>query len=246
MATDSEPDIAQGGRAAAPARRSRTRLRVLGFAAAVVVLAGIGWMVLPVGAWLRHFATWVGRFGTMSGAVYVTVYLIGAAVMVPSAVLSTGAGLVFGVWGIAIAMAGALLGAAATFLASRYLARGYVGARARRHRHFAAIDHAIGEEGWKVVALIRLSPMPYSFSNYLFGATRIGFWPYLAATTAGLLPWTVAFVWIGAAGRTAFAATGKSGATTEWILLGAGLAAAVAVAVLVTRAARRRLRQAGL
>jgi uncharacterized membrane protein YdjX (TVP38/TMEM64 family) len=44
---------------------------------------------------------------------------------------------------------------------------------ARGHEKFEAIDRAIAEKGWKVVALLRLSPViPFSLSNYLYGLTR--------------------------------------------------------------------------
>ncbi len=245
--SDPSPDAPDGAlppRHRAP--RSRLGARMIVVAAVIVLAAGVGWMMLPIDAWLRRFADWVNGFGALSGVIYVGVYLLGAAAMVPGAVLSMGAGLVFGLFGIVIALIGAPLGATGAFLISRYLARDYVGARVRRHRRFAAVDRAIAEEGWKVVVLMRLSPMPYSFSNYLFGATRIRFWSYVAGTVVGVIPWTVALVWIGAAGRTAFASLGHGGSTTEWILLGAGVAASVVMAVLITRAARRRLARSGL
>ena len=46
-----------------------------------------------------------------------------------------------------------------------------------------AIDRAIAKSGWKVVALLRLSPLvPFSLSNYLYGLTAVRLGPYLLAS----------------------------------------------------------------
>ena len=59
---------------------------------------------------------------------------------------------------------------------------------ARENPRFEAIDAAIREQGWKVVALLRLSPLvPFSLSNYLYGLTAVRFWPYVAASAAGMI-----------------------------------------------------------
>lgn len=247
MSPDSDSSAA--GRAATghdadPHQPSIGGARTLIAVGVLVVLVAAAWMVLPVERWLNEFAGWIGGFGSLSGALYVLVFAIGAVVLAPGGVLSMGAGLAFGLPGIVVAVIGATLGAAAAFLVSRHLARDYVRDRVRRHRYFDAADHAIGEQGWKVVLLMRLSPLiPYNFANYMFGATRVAFWPYVAATAVGVIPCTLMFVWIGAAGHTALDDGTSAG---QWALLAGGLVATVAVTVLVTRAARRRLERAGV
>jgi len=44
------------------------------------------------------------------------------------------------------------------FLIAHYLARAKVRLLLERRRIFSAIDDAVAEEGWKIVALLRLSP----------------------------------------------------------------------------------------
>jgi uncharacterized membrane protein YdjX (TVP38/TMEM64 family) len=54
------------------------------------------------------------------------------------------------------------------------------------NRKFEAIDKAIGEQGWKIVGLLRLSPLiPFNLSNYFYGVTGVGFWPYVLASAVG-------------------------------------------------------------
>ena len=54
---------------------------------------------------------------------------------------------------------------------------------------FQAIDNAIGEDGFRVVALLRLSPLlPFALSNYLYGLTSVKPRPYILASWLGMLP----------------------------------------------------------
>jgi uncharacterized membrane protein YdjX (TVP38/TMEM64 family) len=73
--------------------------------------------------------------------------------------------------------------------------------------------------------------------------TPVGFVPYVLASALGMLPGTVLYVYLGAAGRAA--AGGESRSPAEWILLGAGLLATLVVTVILTRTARRHLEKVG-
>jgi uncharacterized membrane protein YdjX (TVP38/TMEM64 family) len=200
--------------------------------------------LLPVDQWLGDFQRWVGGIGVWGGVLYAIVYVVSALLFVPGSLLTVGAGLVFGlVWGTIIASLASTTTAALAFLSARHLARQRVEEMARRNQKFEAIDRAIAEKGWKVVALLRLSPVvPFSVSNYLYGLTPVRFVPYVATSWAAMLPGTILYVWLGAAGRAAAAAgRGEGRSPWEWVLLAAGLVATVVVTVLLTRAARQQL-----
>ncbi len=229
--------VTAGGRTAA----SRRRWILLAVGVAALVAAH---HVLPVGDWTSAFQSWVARQGVWGGVVYGVVYTLAALAFVPGSLLTIGAGFVFGLlWGTVIVSIASTTAAALAFLIARYVARPRVEALARRHRRFGAIDAAIREKGWRVVALLRLSPLvPFNVSNYLYGLTPVRFVPYVLASWIAMIPATVLYVWIGAAGKVAAAAGRGQGRTPmEWALLGAGLAATAAVTVMVTRAARRQL-----
>jgi uncharacterized membrane protein YdjX (TVP38/TMEM64 family) len=55
-----------------------------------------------------------------------------------------------------------------------------------------------GEGSWfhqfKVVALFRVSPFPYTIFNYAIVVTSMTFWPYLCGSVAGMVP--EAFIYI--------------------------------------------------
>ena len=84
-----------------------------------------------------------------------------------------------------------------------------------------------------------MSPLlPFNLSNYLYGVTKIGFWPYVAASWAGMIPGTFLYVYIGTLGKEA--TTGNAGAW-KWALFAAGLAATVFVTVWISRLAKKAM-----
>ena len=51
------------------------------------------------------------------------------------------------------------------------------------------VDQAIREQGWKIVLLLRLSPLiPFNLLNYALGLTSIPVHQYVAATLVGTMP----------------------------------------------------------
>jgi uncharacterized membrane protein YdjX (TVP38/TMEM64 family) len=138
----------------------------------------------------------------------------------------------------------ATLGATAAFLVGRYLARDAVARRIEASPRFRALDEAVAGEGWKIVGLARLSPVfPFNVLNYAFGVTRVPLRDFVLASWVGMLPGTVMYVYIGSvAGELAtLGAADRARTPAEWAFYGVGLAATVAVTVVLTRLARRAL-----
>lgn len=108
-----------------------------------------------------------------------------------------------------------------------------------------AVDQAITDEGWQVVALMRLSPLvPFNLQNYFFGATEVRVVPYIAATFFGIMPGSAMYVYLGTLGHAA--ATGDLGSIPKIALLVAGLAASAVVVAIVGRKAKAKLHQIGV
>jgi uncharacterized membrane protein YdjX (TVP38/TMEM64 family) len=140
----------------------------------------------------------------------------------------------------------ATLGATLAFLIGRYFARQWVAARLANYPKFRAIDEAVAQEGWKIVALTRLSPVfPFNLLNYGFGLTKVGLRDYVLASWAGTLPGTILYVYLGslAGDLTRVATGGAQRSPAEWALYAVGLLATIAVAVYVTRISTRALKQ---
>jgi len=202
---------------------------------------------LPVGQWVKAFTDWIRHLGLAGAFIFVGVYALSAVLFLPGAIMTIAAGLVYGIaGGTAVALAGATLGAGLAFLVARYLVRGRIEEFARKNRRFGAIDDAIGQEGWKIVGLLRLSPLiPFNVSNYLYGVTSIGFWPYLLTSCVGMLPGTLLYVYLGAIGQAGLVGGKKGYSPLQWTFLGIGLLATIAVTVFVSRVAKKALRKSG-
>lgn len=133
--------------------------------------------------------------------------------LVPGASLSLIAGLVFGIgWGLLLVLVSATIGATLAFLVARYLVHDRTADMANRYPRFNAATKAVSEEGWKVVALLRLSPLiPFNLQNYFYGITDITLWHYVSATLVGILPGALLYVYLGAAGKAVLGNRGGSG-----------------------------------
>src|SRR4030095_16435774 len=204
---------------------------------------------LPVQQWLGSFNDWVGHMGTVGVFVFILVYAVATVLMAPGSILTIGAGFAFGLWkGFLAVSAGATLGASLAFLVARFIARDKVEAIAKRNEKFRKIDTAIGKQGAKLVFLLRFSPViPFNLSNYFYGLTGVKFWPYVLASWIGMIPGTFLYVYIGTAGKAAFAAAAGGEAIKHdwqyWTFFGIGLTTTVAVTVWVTKIARDALRK---
>ena len=189
---------------------------------------------------------WIAGLGIWGVALFALVYILAIISLAPEWPLTIVAGLLYGVWGAATTVVRARIGASVALLIARYVARAEVHPLLERRRIFSAIDDAVAEEGWKIVALLRLSPLvPFNLQNYLFGVTVISFRHFVAATFAGIMPGTVLYVYLDALGR-ATASGRASVGTLKWAFFAAGLLATVVVVVLVTRKAMAKLWGSGL
>lgn len=197
-------------------------------------------------AYVPRFAAWVEGLGVLGPVVFILGYAVATVAFIPGSVLTLAAGAIFGVAkGTVFTLLGATLGASLAFLVARYLARGAIERRIAGNPRFAAIDRAVGREGFKIVALLRLSPVfPFNLLNYSLGLTKVRFLHYFAASAA-MLPGTLLYVYYGAAaGSLASAVGGKTEkGTGDWVVLGLGLLATVVVTTYVTRLAGKALRQ---
>lgn len=260
MTTDNRtaPPSASPGRPRRPRRPWRRwgkyvlHALAIGLAVGLVVYLGgeAGGRLIP------RFAEWVAGLGAWGPVVFILGYAVATVAFLPGSLLTLAAGALFGlVRGTAYALAGATLGASAAFLVARYVARSAIERRVAGNPRFAAIDRAVSEEGWKIVALLRLSPVfPFNLLNYALGLTRVRFGDYLLACLA-MLPGTLLYVYYGkAAGSIALVASAASGASgasgtrgekglADWAILGVGLLATVVVTTFVTRLAGRALRR---
>jgi uncharacterized membrane protein YdjX (TVP38/TMEM64 family) len=199
---------------------------------------------LPTGQAMEAMKGWIGGLGIWGPVVLALVYVVATVLFVPGTILTLAAGALFGlVVGTITVSIASTLGAAIAFLIARYVARDKVAAMAGRHRKFGAIDRAIDEGGWKIVAMLRLSPaIPFNLQNYLYGLTPVRFWTCVITSWLAMLPGTFLYVYLGYVTGAAVGAD-RPRTPAEWVMLAVGLLATIAVTVYVTWLARRKLQE---
>jgi uncharacterized membrane protein YdjX (TVP38/TMEM64 family) len=222
--------------------------RVLAVIVAIAAIAAIVLAGRRLGGEVTAILDRISALGPAAPAAFIAIYVVACVMFVPGSILTIGAGVLFGVVrGSIYVSIGATLGATAAFVLGRYLMRDWVARRIERNARFRAIDDAVGREGWKIVALTRLSPVfPFNLLNYAFGLTNVSLLDYVAASWAGMIPGTVLYVYIGSlSGDLARAAS--RGAQTRpagaWVLNVVGFVATLAVAIYATRIGARALRE---
>ena len=188
---------------------------------------------------LASARVWIKSLGAWGPIIYIGLYIAACIFFAPASVLTLGAGANFGVvYGSIYTSIGATLGATAAFLVGRYFARDWVAKKIEGNATFHAIDHAVANEGWKIVGLTRLSPIfPFALLNYGFALTRVSFRDYVLASWIGMMPGTVMYVYLGSIAK----AVGEKKTPSEWALFGVGLAATIVVTIYVTQIARKAL-----
>ena len=194
---------------------------------------------------LAELASRLEHAGPWAPALFIAAYVVGSIAFVPGAALTLIAGAVFGLArGIPIVFTGAVLGSSAAFALARTVARERVARWLARDPRATAIADAVAERGLLVVLLLRLSPVfPYNVLNYALGASRIRYRDFLIGS-AGMLPGTVLYTYYGKiVGDVTAVATGMRPprGTGYYILLAVGLAATLAVTIVISRAAKKAL-----
>lgn len=202
-------------------------------------------LILPVKQWLVALLDFAGDLGAWAPGFIILIYITACLLFVPGSIITLGTGFLLGfTTGTITVSIGSTLGACAAFLAGRTFARGWIEEKVIGNERFIKLDRALGEQGFKIVLLLRLSPVfPFNLLNYALGLTRINFSRYAAATWIGMLPGAMMYTYIGAGVRSLTEAaagdiqTGTAGRIFFW----AGLVFTVAVVLFVTRTARKAL-----
>ena len=187
-------------------RASTKRLIVAGLVSLLIIF-GIGYDLKTE---LQSILSSIRSFDSFGPFIFILIYVLANVALVPGLVLTMGSGVIFGVLlGTLLSLVSATLGATAAFLIGRYLARDWVEGRLGKNKRFKAIEKRVSSEGWKIVILIRFSPIfPFNLINYGFGLTSISLRDYVFASFVGMLPGTLMYVYIGSIAN-------------DWIMIGA-------------------------
>jgi uncharacterized membrane protein YdjX (TVP38/TMEM64 family) len=133
--------------------------------------------------------------------------------------------------------------ATVSFLLGRTLFRGFVERRIASSPRWSAIDRAIGEDGLRLVLLLRLSPLaPFNALSSGLGATPVRLRDFVVGTFFGHLFPTLVFVWTGSTVASVLDLV-EGPELPLWVSL-VGLALTLVATVGVSRFAKRALDRA--
>ncbi|ELR25564.1 SNARE associated Golgi protein [Acanthamoeba castellanii str. Neff] len=149
---------------------------------------------------LLDFLEWLESLPKWQGILMLTfVETVCTVLILPATPLNLASGFLFGVWwGSLISVSSTDIASVISFFIGRYVARGWAEKEIEKRPKFKAVDAAVEKQGMWIIILVRFSPVfPFGLCNYLFGLTKVSFVKYWIATTIGLLPYTIAYTYLG-------------------------------------------------
>jgi uncharacterized membrane protein YdjX (TVP38/TMEM64 family) len=186
-------------------------------------------------ALLQSIITSVQDMGPAGAFYFGLLYLVAEILAVPATPLTLSAGTLFG-WGpgTAVVLGAGGLAACIGFGIGKTFLRSYVERIVADNPKFSRLDQAIGKNGFKLLVLVRLSPIfPFSITNYIYGSSSIEFAPYILGTMLGFTPSAIAYVYTGMVGQELL----MGDATQPWYVYALGLGALLTLLKLVTEVA---------
>ncbi|XP_075823042.1 transmembrane protein 64 [Microtus pennsylvanicus] len=173
----------------------------------VCVLAALCFASLAlVRRYLQHLLLWVESLDSLLGVLLFVVGFI--VVSFPCGwgyiVLNVAAGYLYGfVLGMGLMVVGVLIGTFIAHVVCKRLLTAWVAARIQSSDKLSAVIRVVeGGSGLKVVALARLTPIPFGLQNAVFSIADLSLPNYLMASSLGLLPTQLLNSYLGTTLRT--------------------------------------------
>lgn len=214
--------------------------RIWWIGGALLVASALVAVAVPAHNWTDLLAySLEGRNLAAALALFIAAYVVGTLLLLPSWLFAVAAGVAFGFgWGLTASTVASALSALLAFVAARYAFRDRVERAARRNATFAAVEAAVKKAPFRVVTLLRLTPvLPSSAKSYFLGVTSVRLLPYVLASALGMLPGNALKAYLGHAGRNVL----HDGGPWTWAMLAAGVAGLAVMALGVGRIVRRHL-----
>ena len=131
----------------------------------------------PVNQLLEDTVDRIAELGPYGYLYFSLVYIAAELLAIPAMPLTASSGYLFGLLpGTLTVLTSATIAAAISFFIGRTFLRGYAQEFIEKSPKWKAVDKAIAKEGFKVILLLRLSPLlPFALSNYLYAVTSVDF-----------------------------------------------------------------------
>lgn len=230
----------------------RLALKVIGLLAVVAGLYLLFHFVLE--PYINTAELFVQSLGLWGPLLFVGLFLVLTSLFVPESILAIAAGAIFGLWwGLLWVFVAGTITASFIFLIGRTMLRTRAEQMLATHPKINAIDTAASNAGFRLLLLLRLSPLNYSLLCYLVAVSRARFKPYLLSCI-GMAPGNFSTVYVGFAAKHSADLARKlkdhgghlppGDSMAHEITLYLGLGAAIIASLVVTRIAMKAIREA--
>lgn len=222
----------------------------INFTAVIIVIAlwCAALRVLPLDTWLLGILTWIQGLGSTGVALFILLYIPSCVFMFPDVLPNAAAGAIWGIgMGTVVVSMGRVLGSAVTFLLSRSLAGRWSERRAAGDPRFASVAEAVGQDGFRIVVLLRLCPLfPVIMLNYTLGLTRVSLAAYAMGTLFGMIPRTIFIAYLGSGARSLAGLIQGEGihAAANPVLYWGGMVASFILVIILAYKARQYINEA--
>jgi len=212
----------------------------------ILTVAGV---ILVIGHELEHYLPdlelWIQKLGALAPLGFILLFVVLTPVFVSVDTLCFAAGLLFSLGAAQVYMTIATyLASALIFFLGRYALKDRIVTFIAKHKQLATLDTTISHQPFKMMFLLRLTPLPFAMLSYAFSVTEARFWPYLGATS-GILIYNASLEYMGYTTKHLAGLVSGSAKQSDvsYPLLALGVLISVLVLYYVTKIARETINQ---
>ncbi|MDD1612803.1 MAG: VTT domain-containing protein [Methylococcaceae bacterium] len=199
--------------------------------------------------YLPELEVLIEGWGVFAPLGFIFLFTVLSPVFVSVDVLSFAAGVLFPiVTAELVVMISTYLSATVIFFLGRDFLRARVMAFIAGHKRFAALNKVIsGDNAFKLMFLLRLTPLPFALLSYALSVTEVKFRPYLGATS-GILVYNGSLVYFGYATKhlNGLANGASQAGFVSYFMPVFGLVILIAVLIYVATIAGNQLKEMNL
>eukprot|EP01119_Soliformovum_irregulare_P008227 TRINITY_DN2134_c0_g2_i1.p1 TRINITY_DN2134_c0_g2~~TRINITY_DN2134_c0_g2_i1.p1 ORF type:complete len:290 (-),score=30.41 TRINITY_DN2134_c0_g2_i1:1145-1969(-) len=231
-------------------KAARVRTIIMRIVAVLVIMAtafAVVWFAIhPVQ--LKEGLEWIQGIGWWGNLIFVVCYVaISFPVSIGYTVLAIACGFIYGILiGTATVIVGSMvIGASLAYWINRTLAREWLTKWIKGKEKAELILELVQANGFKIMLLLRLTPVPFGLQNALFPIAGIPFLHYFVATIVGMTPEAIVWCYLGSSTRklSEIIHGGQKG-VWHYVMFGVEIAAAIGLCVILTVVGRRALKKA--
>ncbi|KAF9918991.1 hypothetical protein BX616_003241 [Lobosporangium transversale] len=165
----------------------------------LLTLVVLSFTVFRIQDHIKDILKYIDHHKQIGAVLFILSYTAACTLFLPGSLFTVGAGFLFKPFPLAlfIILMGDVFATVWSFIFGRYVFYDWVKDLMSRHPKFNALDEVIKDDGWKIVVMLRLTPVPFSLITYFFSITSIRLWTVVWATCVGVLPGSCIGIWIG-------------------------------------------------